>query len=207
MQRKLDIPLIVPPELWMVLLTRFISRSDNDYKSFINFINIKGARDEVINNKEFFVIVKAIEDITDDLQQQESIIDALVEEKFSYLEKELNEDITPEQVYDKTKEKAEKMLSTQINTLTDEVHILSDQIQQLNEDKILQANLYNKEYKEEIKKERENTAQVYAKEKLSHKRILNAIIISIMLFINRNLKNITSIYAICNRRNISNVTN
>jgi len=58
-----------------------------------------------------------------------------------------------------------------------------DQIQQLNEDKILQANLYNKEYQELMKKERENTAQVYAKEKLSHKRILNAIIISIMLFI------------------------
>lgn len=177
MERKLDVPLIIAPELWMVLLTRFISRGDDDYKSFVNFINIKGPKDEAINNKEFYVIVKAIEEITDDLQQQESIIDVLVEEKFSYLERELNTDISPEQIYEKTKEKAENMLSEQVSSLTDEVQLLTSQVQQLKDDKLSQINLHTKEQQELLLKEREKGATVYADEKLNRKKVCHIILI------------------------------
>ncbi|MBQ7925455.1 MAG: hypothetical protein IJ335_04090 [Lachnospiraceae bacterium] len=179
-ERKPNIPLIIAPELWMVLLTRFISRSDDDYKSFINFINIKGVKDESINNKEFFVIVKAIEEITDDLKQQEEIIDVLVEERFSYLEKELNVDITPEQIYDKTRERAEKELSARVNTLSDEVQLLTTQVKELQEDKVSQACFYSKEQQELLAQEREKGACVYADEKLVQKRCVNALIIAVV---------------------------
>lgn len=178
--RKPKTPIVISPELWMTLLTRFVSRSEDDYRSFVNFINIKVPAEETINNKEFYIIVKAIEEITDEIEQQETVIDVLVEEKFSYLEKEINEELSPLDIYDKTKAKAEKILSGQVSDLEDRVATLTDIVKDMEEDRISREDLFAKNTQEEINKEREKNATVYANDKLRGIRIVSAIIMLVL---------------------------
>lgn len=170
--RKPTVPTIVSPELWMMLLTRFVTRSDNDYKSFINFINIKAPEEDRINNKEFFVILQAVEEITDDIEQQNSIIDVLVEEKFSYLDKENNSDITLDEIHDLTQEKGRKILSNRIDTLEHTVTQLNETITNIEETSRIQASSYELQLESAITEERKKAAELFAKDKLFRNNIL-----------------------------------
>ena len=51
-------PIIIVPEIWMTMLNRFVCRSKDDYKSYINFINIKIPEEEAIKNKQFLYYYK-----------------------------------------------------------------------------------------------------------------------------------------------------
>lgn len=178
--RKNKVPIVIAPELWMTLLTRFVARSEDDYKSFINFINIKVPSNEVITNKEFYIIVQAVQEITDDIQQQEDILDVLVENKFTYLDKQLNEELVAGEIYSKTKNEAEKILSEKVSDLEIKIEKLNGKITEMEEDKINITSNYKRDAVAEINKEREKNSDIYADEKLKNKRIISAIIILIV---------------------------
>lgn len=124
--RKNAVPVIVTPTMWLTLLNRFISRSRDDYECFKNFISINVMADEPINNREFLCIVKAIEEVTEDLNQQETIIDEFVAQKFAYLDKHEEEEISLETVQEKTKEESRKLMDIKVSDLEEQVSVLTD---------------------------------------------------------------------------------
>lgn len=128
--RQNAVPVIVTPNMWLILLNRFISRSKNDYECFKSFINIKVPVEEPIDNREFMSIVKAVEDVTSDLQQQESIIDEFVAQKFAYLGRKENEELSPEDIHEKTKQQASKMLEEQMQGLQKQVNEMAVTVEQ-----------------------------------------------------------------------------
>lgn len=181
MDRKLGLPLIVTPEIWALLLCRFISRSEDDFKSYINYINLKVSDEEtIINNKQFYIIIKAIEEVTEELMQQETIIDVLVEEKFAYLQKEDDEELTNDDIYEKTKEKAEKLLSDRVVLLEQQLGCVNSELVDL-QNKVMQKSVdEDVKIKETAKKEQDKAAVVYAREKLRNRKIV-CLICSIVL--------------------------
>lgn len=123
--RKNAVPVIITPTMWLILLNRFLSRSQDDYECFKNFISIKVVTDEPINNKEFLCIVKAIEEVTEDLNQQENIIDEFVAQKFAFLDKSEDEDISLELIQEKTKEASQKLMDSRVSDLEEQVNALT----------------------------------------------------------------------------------
>lgn len=181
MDRKLGMPLIVTPEIWALLLCRFISRSEDDFKSYINYINLKVSDEEtIINNKQFYIIIKAIEEVTEELMQQETIIDVLVEEKFVYLQKEDDEELTNDDIYEKTKEKAEKLLSDRVVLLEQQLGCVNSELEDL-QNKVMQKSVdEDVKIKEAVNKGQDKAAVVYAREKLRNRKIA-CLICSIVL--------------------------
>jgi len=163
-------------------------------------INIKVPAEDSISNKEFYVIVKAIEEITGDLNHQETIIDTLVDEKFAYLGKNLEEEISLEEIAEKTKERAENILSEKIFTLEARVGILTNQMKRVEEEYQEKGEEDKKITRELINDEREKSAEIYAQDKLFEKRVRHVLVIATLIgvigwqlidfFVMKNQKNI-----------------
>lgn len=177
MDRKIGLPLVVTPELWSLLLCRFISRSEDDFKSYINYINIKVSdEEEIINNKQFYIILKAIEEVTEELMQQESIIDVLVEEKFGYLQKEEDsEELSCEDIYNKTKVEAERFLAERVVSLEHQLGEMNSQLDCLQDQARKNSVEEDEKINEIVNQEHDRAANVYAREKFRNKAVLSVI--------------------------------
>lgn len=151
------------------------------FKSYINYINLKVSDEEtIINNKQFYIIIKAIEEVTEELMQQETIIDVLVEEKFVYLQKEDDEELTNDDIYEKTKEKAEKLLSDRVVLLEQQLGCVNSELEDL-QNKVMQKSVdEDVKIKEAVNKGQDKAAVVYAREKLRNRKIA-CLICSIVL--------------------------
>ena len=124
-------PVVVAPNLWLLLLARLISRSDDDFKCFISYINLSSG-EMVITNKEFFEVVKTINDIVEDVRQQESVINVMVEEEFAFLNNG-EEKKTSDFIKEKTEEKVHSILENKIQRLENSVESLSQRVAETEE--------------------------------------------------------------------------
>ena len=75
-------PLIMLPSQWMGLLLKYVSRTDDDFSSFITFLKIP-KHDSVLAPHEIEDIVSGISEITEDFVTQEKIMENLVNDKFT----------------------------------------------------------------------------------------------------------------------------
>lgn len=116
MRRKKMAPVVIAPNYWLLLLARLISRSDDDFKCFISYINMP-TPEPIINNKEFFQVVKIINDIIEDVHQQENVLAIMVEEEFAFLNNN-GDKRSPEFIRVKTEEEAQKIITEQVDCLT-----------------------------------------------------------------------------------------
>jgi hypothetical protein len=74
-------PIALLPSHWLSLLLKYISRSSEDYKSFVSFIKLKH-NEPVINSNELQIIVAGISQVTEDFNHQYDIVNELVKTKF-----------------------------------------------------------------------------------------------------------------------------
>ena len=76
MWREKAAPVVVSPNTWLLLLARLIGRNEDDFKCFISYIN-QANSEPVINNKEFFEVLKAVYETVEDVKQQESVVEVV----------------------------------------------------------------------------------------------------------------------------------
>ncbi len=74
-------PLTLLPSQWMGLILKYVSRSSDDYKSFVSFMNLP-KDNSVISEDELQSVMAGISEMTEEFSKQESIIESLVEIKF-----------------------------------------------------------------------------------------------------------------------------
>lgn len=74
-------PLTLLPSQWMGLLLKYVSRSSDDYKSFISFMNLP-KDDFIISEDELQSVMAGISEMTEEFTKQESIIESMIEVKF-----------------------------------------------------------------------------------------------------------------------------
>lgn len=74
-------PLTLLPSQWMGLILKYVSRSSDDYKSFISFMNLPKDNSS-ISEDELQSVMAGISEMTEEFSRQESIIEDMVEIKF-----------------------------------------------------------------------------------------------------------------------------
>jgi hypothetical protein len=74
-------PLTMLPSHWMALILKYVSRTSDDYKSFVSFLTIP-KNESIIGEDELQVILSGISEITEDFERQESIMEQMVALKF-----------------------------------------------------------------------------------------------------------------------------
>lgn len=110
--RKNLMPVVLLPSQWLSLMLRFVSRTHNDFESFVSFINIPNKK-ETINNERMNIILSGIDEITEDLNAQILILDELMEQRFFNILSSRNK----EKIYDRTLKHAKRVKDEKLGQL------------------------------------------------------------------------------------------
>lgn len=92
-------PLLLLPSQWMTLILKYFSRTDDDFKSFISFLNLP-KNDSILTETDLQMVLAGISEITEDFDLQEHIVADMVASKFK--------GIIEKQDYSKTRESAKQ---------------------------------------------------------------------------------------------------
>ncbi len=74
-------PITLLPSQWLGLLLKYVSRTNDDFKSFVSFLNIP-QNESVISPDNLQTIMAGISEITEDFIRQETILEEMVSIKF-----------------------------------------------------------------------------------------------------------------------------
>ena len=103
-------PLTLLPSQWMGLILKYVSRSSDDYKSFISFMNLP-KDNSVISEDELQSVMAGISEMTEEFSKQESIIESMVEIKFGDILKGNIQENAKAYAKDKLEKEFEKQLA------------------------------------------------------------------------------------------------
>lgn len=70
------------PSHWMGLLLKYISRTDDDFKSFVSFLKLN-QHEDLIDENNLQIILSGISEITEDFRRQDTVMERMMERKFS----------------------------------------------------------------------------------------------------------------------------
>jgi len=70
------------PSHWMGLLLKYISRTDDDFKSFVSFLRLN-QHEDLIDENNLQIILSGISEITEDFRRQDTVMERMMERKFS----------------------------------------------------------------------------------------------------------------------------
>lgn len=158
------IPIVMLPSQWLSIVLRYLERTDNDYKSFVCFLNMK-VNHSVLTEEQFYYAIEGISEMTSDLSTQRNLLQQFIE---SDLEKtaagEENDDILEqaksfaaseldERIAHLEKEVRKK--TKKINKLSYRISEHSNQLQGVKAETAQLRKQYNKEvdgYREKISK-------------------------------------------------------
>lgn len=113
------------PSHWMGLLLKYVSRTDDDYKSFVSFLRLK-QHDGLIDENNLQIVLAGISEITEDFKRQETVMEQMVANKFSGIIDYKNSSKTKEEAKKFAKEVIEAELENQILTSQDNLNQLKD---------------------------------------------------------------------------------
>lgn len=103
-------PLTLLPSQWMGLILKYVSRSSDDYKSFISFMNLP-KDNSVISEDELQSVMAGISEMTEEFSKQETIIESMVEIKFGDILKGDIQENAKAYAKDKLEKEFEKQLA------------------------------------------------------------------------------------------------
>lgn len=168
-QRANQTPIVLQPSQWMSILLRYLNRTDDDFKSFVNFLNLKN-NEVLISSERLHVVLAGISEMTTNIVQQKTLLDNLVENKFNGV---VYKGISSDEIFENAKKYAKSELEKQLEDLESKNEKLSNkqeqfssefekhkvsvstEIEQLKEDKSgIGKKLSNKEDKNKILKDK-----------------------------------------------------
>lgn len=108
-----DVPIVMLPSQWLCLILRYMERTENDYKSFVNFLNIKISNHQ-LTEEQFFAVINGISEITSDIEQQNILIKTFIKDDF---EKILQNNTDTKEIEENARQYAKTTLEQRIETL------------------------------------------------------------------------------------------
>ena len=69
------------PSQWLSLLLRYVARSNDDYRSFVCFLNIQD-KEGVLSAEQINSILLGISEMTDNVEQQRNLLETIIEREF-----------------------------------------------------------------------------------------------------------------------------
>ena len=112
-QRANQTPIVILPSQWMSILLRYLDRTNDDYKSFVNFLNLKN-NEVLIDSEKLHVVLAGISEMTTSLEQQRTILHNLVENKFNGV---ISRGLNSDQIFENAKKYAKSKLEQQVELL------------------------------------------------------------------------------------------
>ena len=173
-----EVPIVMLPSQWLSMTLRYLERSDDDYKSFVCFLNMK-VNHPSLSEEQMLYAIEGISEITSDITQQRYLIKNFIKEDFN---NEL-QGLTNEELQEKAKDFAETKFDEKLKDLESDSQSKESHIKRLRKEtfekkkalekanrkqKKLKGKLEseNAEYKEEINRYREEKRGKYVKKQL-----------------------------------------
>lgn len=116
---------MIHPSQWLSIILRFISRTVDDYRSFVSFLNIK-AIDSYRDNHTLHIIISAISETTEDLTQQNELINVIVESQFKNI---INGNPTDNEIFERTVNIAQQELDKKLSKISEQFSELSTKME------------------------------------------------------------------------------
>lgn len=171
-----EVPIVMLPSQWLSMALRYLERSDDDYKSFVCFLNMKVNR-PTLSEEQLLYAIEGISEITTDITQQKYLIKTYIKEDFN---NEL-QGLANEEIQENAKEFAKTEYDKALKELESENHSKETRITRLEEETfekkkaLAKANkqrrkqeelkgkleFENAEYKDEINKHRKEKRESY----------------------------------------------
>lgn len=107
------VPIVILPSVWHSLILKFTGRTDNDYKAFGLFLNLRYIKDESTKDDKGKEILKYINQIPDNADIKERIINDIDEKISGLIDKEPPKTIV-QNSYRKIKEEDIKLKETEL---------------------------------------------------------------------------------------------
>lgn len=111
--RNDDIPVVLLPSQWLSIVLRFLSRTNNDYKSFVSFLNLRN-NEHIISGEQLQIVMAGISEITADVETQKQLVDILIDNRFKNI---LEGGSDSDELYDRAKSFAKSETDKEIATL------------------------------------------------------------------------------------------
>ena len=102
-------PVVIMPSQWLSIILRYMERTNDDFKSFVCFLNIKTDFD-VMPEEQIHYILQGISEVTTDVEQQSFFLRTIVENDF----KNGAKDLSSVQIKQIAKKSAERLLQSQL---------------------------------------------------------------------------------------------
>lgn len=112
-QRKNLTPTVILPSQWLSILLRYLNRTDDDFKSFVNFLNLKN-NEVLITSEKLHIILSGISEMTEDIIQQKTLLNNLIENNFNGV---LSKDTDNNAIYENSKIYAKSELEKTVDQL------------------------------------------------------------------------------------------
>lgn len=129
--RTNTVPIVMLPSQWLSILLRFVERSNDDYKSFVSFLNLR-SNEVLIDGEKLQIVLEGISEITTDLDTQRYLVGILVENKF----KDVIDGVRSNEILEKSKQFAKtetdklvEELRAKTESLGSEVDTLADTVE------------------------------------------------------------------------------
>lgn len=107
------------PSQWLSILLRYVSRTTDDFRSFVSFLNIQN-KEGVLTAEQISAILSGISDMTDKVEQQRYLLDVIIDSEF----KSGAAGKTNEQLKAIAKKDANRILQQQLSEVTKEAKSL-----------------------------------------------------------------------------------
>lgn len=114
--KNTSIPIVLLPSQWMSILLRYLNRTNDDFKSFVSFLNINN-NEKGISNENLQLILDGISEITSDFEKQNEIVEALINNKVKDI---ITSSRTDTEIVERAKKFAESELEKRIQNLEKE---------------------------------------------------------------------------------------
>jgi hypothetical protein len=131
-----EYPVVIYPSQLFLLLIKIFGRSDNDFDSFISFINIR-TNSKHLSAEKANIVISAISSITEDIIAQQEIVTSVFDDDFQNVIKHSNsDDELYKEVQNISQKYLENELSTQkeaLNSAVSDIYKLTDKVNKLQE--------------------------------------------------------------------------
>lgn len=160
-----DYPIVIYPSQLYLMLIKLCGRAENDYESFVSFINIR-PKSQQISPEKANAIISGISTITEDITTQKLLVSAVYNEEFQDIIHHSNTDL---ELYENAKEYSARYLDEELKKREQEIEQKSGQIDRLSDDLSIQEDkLSNAEgtiqaKEEELKKKNEQLRKLAEK--------------------------------------------
>lgn len=112
-------PIVLLPSQWLSILLRYVSRSSDDFRSFVCFLNIQ-PKEGNLTAEQINSILEGISEVTADLQQQKHLLDAVIENDF----KKGPVDMSRGQIKSIAKNSAQRLMQKELDKLKNENEVI-----------------------------------------------------------------------------------